>query len=99
MSLMYLITRLKTHGEFQSLFYWNTSDEVFIQPPRLSCLAFQSLFYWNTSDENGGPNTEQRDRRWGFNPCSIGIPLMRKEHKKRCVKDKSVSILVLLEYL
>ena len=36
---------------FQSLFYWNTSNEYFEVRVEGIAYEFQSLFYWNTSNE------------------------------------------------
>ena len=60
---------------FQSLFYWNTSNELKYYKREYKKVSFQSLFYWNTSNERISYGLFSLLRR-GFNPCSTGIPLM-----------------------
>ena len=83
---------------FQSLFYWNTSDECDDRVIGRLGAGFQSLFYWNTSDEARTRYCPMRMESC-FNPCSIGIPLMSREISRDDAISYIVSILVLLEYL
>ena len=55
------------------------------RPPVKRCLEFQSLFYWNTSDEQM-ITICTHSYRLGFNPCSIGIPLMSRLPSTECAQ-------------
>ena len=72
----------KKTSEFQSLFYWNTSDEI------MASVTFPGKFSRFNPCSIGIPLM----RLWrsgirpchldSFNPCSIGIPLMRSRQMK-----------------
>ena len=83
---------------FQSLLWWNTSNEIKELIRLIARFVFQSLLWWNTSNESP-VRPAIGCRCYCFNPCCGGIPLMSGLGVVAGKVQRGVSILVVVEYL